>query len=47
LIVIVAGVAADAIGGLALLFGIGLVFGASWVATRIGLVLPAAAMGER
>jgi hypothetical protein len=33
--------------GLALLLGIGLVFGASWVATRIGLVLPAAAIGER
>jgi hypothetical protein len=31
--------------GLALLFGIGLVFGASWVATRIGLILPAAAIG--
>lgn len=34
-------------GGVALLLGIGLVFGASWVATRIGLVLPAAAIGER
>jgi len=33
--------------GIALLLGIGLVFGASWVATRIGLVLPAAAIGER
>jgi hypothetical protein len=33
--------------GLALLMGIGLVFGASWVATRIGLVLPAAAIGEK
>jgi hypothetical protein len=30
-----------------LLFGIGLVFGVSWVATRIGLILPAAALGER
>lgn len=28
-------------------FGIGLVFGVSWVATRIGLILPAAALGER
>jgi hypothetical protein len=32
---------------LAVALGIGLVFGASWVATRIGLVLPAAALGER
>jgi hypothetical protein len=32
---------------LALLLGIGLVIGVSWVATRIGLVLPAAAIGER
>lgn len=31
----------------AVVLGIGLVFGASWVATRIGLVLPAAALGER
>jgi hypothetical protein len=31
----------------AIALGIGLVFGASWVATRIGLVLPAAALGER
>ena len=31
----------------ALFFGIGLVFGFSWLATRIGLVLPAAAVGER
>jgi hypothetical protein len=31
----------------ALVLGIGLVLGASWVATRIGLVLPAAAIGER
>ena len=31
----------------ALVLGIGLVFLASWVATRIGLVLPAAALGER
>jgi hypothetical protein len=30
-----------------ILFGIGLVFGVSWVATRIGLILPAAALGER
>lgn len=30
---------------LAIVMGIGLVFGASWVATRIGLVLPAAALG--
>jgi hypothetical protein len=34
-------------GGVALLLGIGLVFGISWLATRIGLVLPAAAVGER
>lgn len=33
--------------GVALVLGIGVVFGASWVATRIGLVLPAAAIGER
>jgi hypothetical protein len=33
--------------GLGLVLGIGLVFGASWIATRIGLVLPAAAIGER
>ncbi|MCU4652374.1 hypothetical protein N8I71_06000 [Roseibacterium sp. SDUM158016] len=33
--------------GIAILLGIGLVLGASWVATRIGLVLPAAALGER
>ncbi|MGP1356523.1 hypothetical protein [Roseicyclus sp.] len=32
---------------IAVVLGIGLVFGASWVATRIGLVLPAAAIGER
>jgi hypothetical protein len=32
---------------LALVMGIGLVLGVSWVATRIGLVLPAAAIGER
>lgn len=31
----------------AIAMGIGLVFGASWVATRLGLVLPAAALGER
>jgi len=31
----------------AIALGVGLVFGASWVATRIGLVLPAAALGER
>ncbi|MCT4685421.1 MAG: hypothetical protein N4A39_16995 [Roseicyclus sp.] len=31
----------------AIFFGIGLVFGVSWLATRIGLVLPAAALGER
>jgi len=34
-------------GGVALLLGIGLVFGISWLATRIGLVLPAAAVGVR
>ncbi len=34
-------------GGLALVLGVGLVFGVSWLATRIGLVLPAAALGER
>ncbi|MEX3017424.1 hypothetical protein [Gymnodinialimonas hymeniacidonis] len=32
---------------LALLLGIGLVFGLSWVATRVGLILPAAAIGEK
>jgi len=32
---------------MAIFFGIGLVFGVSWLATRIGLVLPAAAIGER
>lgn len=32
---------------LAIVMGIGLVFGISWIATRIGLVLPAAAIGER
>jgi hypothetical protein len=32
---------------LAIVMGIGLLFGISWVATRIGLVLPAAAIGER
>jgi hypothetical protein len=32
---------------IALVLGIGLVLGASWVATRIGLVLPAAAIGEK
>jgi len=32
---------------IAIAMGVGLVFGASWVATRIGLVLPAAALGER
>lgn len=31
----------------AIVLGIGLVLGASWVATRIGLILPAAALGER
>ena len=31
----------------AVVMGIGLVFGASWIATRVGLVLPAAAIGER
>jgi hypothetical protein len=33
--------------GIVLILGIGLVFGISWLATRIGLVLPAAALGER
>lgn len=33
--------------GLAIVMGIGLIFGLTWVATRIGLVLPAAALGER
>ncbi|MBF9042556.1 hypothetical protein HKCCE4037_04420 [Rhodobacterales bacterium HKCCE4037] len=32
---------------LAIFLLIGLVFGLSWVATRIGLILPAAAIGER
>lgn len=31
----------------ALVLGIGLIFGATWVATRIGLVLPAAALGQK
>lgn len=31
----------------ALVLGIGIVFGLSWMATRIGLILPAAAIGER
>ncbi len=33
--------------GVAIFFGIGLVFGVSWLGTRIGLILPAAALGER
>jgi hypothetical protein len=33
--------------GIAILMGIGLVFGLTWLATRIGLVLPAAALGTR
>ena len=33
--------------GMAVLLGIGLVFGISWLAARIDLVLPAAALGER
>lgn len=32
---------------IAVFLGVGLVFGVSWLATRIGLVLPAAAVGER
>lgn len=32
---------------LAILLGVGLVFGLSWVATRVGLILPAAALGEK
>jgi hypothetical protein len=32
---------------LAIFLGIGLVFGLSWVATRVGLILPAAAVGEK
>ncbi len=32
---------------LAILLGVGLVFGLSWVATRVGLILPAAAIGEK
>ena len=34
-------------GALAVVMGIGLLLGVSWVATRLGLVLPAAAIGER
>lgn len=57
LVVIAATIAASLVMGIlvgvtqsfaiALFFGIGLVFGLSWLATRIGLVLPAAAVGER
>ncbi|GAB5449027.1 hypothetical protein [Gymnodinialimonas sp.] len=32
---------------LAIALGVGLVFGLSWIATRIGLILPAAAIGEK
>jgi hypothetical protein len=32
---------------IAIVLGVGLVFGLSWVATRVGLILPAAAIGER
>ncbi len=32
---------------LAILLGVGLIFGLSWVATRVGLILPAAAIGEK
>jgi len=32
---------------LGFLLGVGLVFGISWIATRIGLILPASAIGER
>lgn len=46
-IVVALAVALTQSGGIALLLGIGLVLGASWIATRIGLVLPAAAIGER
>lgn len=31
----------------AIALGVGLIFGLSWIATRIGLILPAAAIGER
>jgi hypothetical protein len=47
MIVIVAVAAAVQSQFILLLFGIGLVFGVSWMATRIGLILPAAALGER
>lgn len=32
---------------IAIFLGVGLVFGLSWLATRIGLILPAAAIGEK
>lgn len=32
---------------IAIALGVGLVFGLSWAATRVGLILPAAALGER
>jgi hypothetical protein len=47
MIVIVAVAAAVQSQFILLLFGIGRVFGVSWMATRIGLILPAAALGER
>lgn len=31
----------------AIALGVGLIFGLSWIATRIGLILPAAAIGEK
>lgn len=39
-------VAATGAVALAVVLGIGLVIGAAWVATRVGLILPAAAIGE-
>ncbi|MBF9059490.1 hypothetical protein HKCCSP123_09890 [Rhodobacterales bacterium HKCCSP123] len=57
LVVILAGIGASIALGIvvgitqstfvAIIFGIGLILGLSWVAARIGLVLPAAAVGER
>lgn len=44
-IAIVVGVLQSA--AIAIALGVGLVFGLSWLATRIGLILPAAAIGER
>ncbi|MEJ6393088.1 hypothetical protein V8J82_07475 [Gymnodinialimonas sp. 2305UL16-5] len=46
---LVISIVSAAFGNVAILFllGIGLVFGLTWVSTRIGLILPAAAIGEK